>query len=257
MVDRRSLVIINGQTQELPSGDRIKDAVDPILLRRPNNDTAVLTFNSGDIRAVDYNSSRNNGEVNNQRVAFFDADGDMQVGSLRQTQYTIISGRFEIDANSDWATWSDPNFGPNLQDWDLDLGNGAAPNADWDGMGLAFPSGAKLNRIFVKCRGNNADIDSIETYARVHDVDLSLPLLDTNAEVTSIPLPSANQVIDLDAGGGQGNDIRSFEIDLGGYTIANDGADLHLFIRALAGSLTGNRQLRCSLFIEWELPEGI
>ena len=42
--------------------------------------------------------------------------------------YTQLSGRFEIDATNDWACWSDPNFGPSLQDWDLDLGNNAVPN---------------------------------------------------------------------------------------------------------------------------------
>ncbi len=200
MANRRGLVLVGGQIQELPQGDRL-------------------------------------------------------VQTIRPRQFTQLSGRFEIDVDNDWACWSDLNFGPSLQDWDLDLGNGAEPLVDWDGMGLAFPAGATLNRIFVKCRANTDDVDTIEVFARMHDVDITAgDPIDTNAEVNPTTILPAT-IYDLDAGVGQANDIRSFEIDLGNYTVVNEGADLHLSVRAPVGTTTANRQLRTTMFIEWQHPE--
>lgn len=171
-----------------------------------------------------------------------------------------LSGRFEIDADSDWACWSDINFGPSLQDWDLDLadsGTGGIPAVDWDGLGLAFPAGSILKRMFVKCRGNNTDIDSIQTYVRMHDVDLTAGNpIDSNAEIGAVEV-SGITTFDLDAGAGSSNDVRGFEILLGDYEVQNDGADMHFMVKAANGSLTGNRQLRCTVFIEYYLPNDL
>lgn len=175
----------------------------------------------------------------------------------RERQFTQLSGRFEIDSDSDWACWSDSNFGPSLQDWDLDLadnGPNQTPDIDWDGMGLLFPLGATLKRIFVKCRGNNGDIDTVEFFARVHDVALENDLpIDSNGEIGAFDITPLPVQIDLDAGLGNANDIRGFEVSLNDYTFNNTG-DLHVMMRAAVGSLTGNRQLRTTIFIEWELP---
>lgn len=172
----------------------------------------------------------------------------------RERQYTQLSGRFEIDVDSDWACWSDLNFGPSLQDWDLDLGNLPTPNIDWDGMGLAFPKDAVLKKIFVKIRGNNDDIDTIETFVRVHDVDLQAGTpIDSTGEIGAFNIASGNLTIDLDAGTANANDMRGFEIPLSDYTFNNDG-DLHLMMRAPLGTITANRQLRTTIYIEWELP---
>jgi len=166
-----------------------------------------------------------------------------------------ISGRFEIDNDDDWASWSDPNFGPNLQDWDLDLGNGNAPIVDWDGLGMMFPAGTILKRIVVKVRGNNNDIDTIETFARVHDVDLTQGLaIDSAAEIGAFDIEEANQIVNLDPVPANALDMQVFEINLADYTFINHG-DLHLFMRSTPGSTTGNRQLRCTMFIEYILPE--
>lgn len=165
-----------------------------------------------------------------------------------------ISGRFDLFNSENWVTWSDPNFGPNLQDWDLQLGGGATPNIDWDGMGLFFPAGTILKRIVVKCRGNNTDIDSILTWARVHDVDLTAGNpIDSNGEIGAFDIPGSQLTIDLDAGAAAANDVRQFEVPLDDYTFVNDG-DLHFIIRPEAGSLTANRQLRCTLFVEYIYP---
>ncbi len=178
---------------------------------------------------------------------------DKQV--LLSRKIITISGRFEIDNDDEWACWSDPNFGPNLQDWDLDLGNNATPNIDWDGLGMMFPAGSILKRIFVKVRGNSNDIDSIETYARVHDVDLLADNpIDSNAEIGAIDIPEANITVDLDAGAKNANDMSGFEIPLADYTFVNNG-DLHLMMRSVPGSTTANRQLRITMFIEYILPE--
>lgn len=176
---------------------------------------------------------------------------------VANTHIIQLSGRFEIDVDYDWACWSDPNFGPSLQDWDLDLadnGVGGIPAIDWDGMGLAFPAGTILKRLFMKCRANNDDVDSIQTYVRMHDVDLTAgTAIDSNAEIGAVEI-SPITTFDLDAGAAQANDVRSIEIDLGDYVVQNDGADLHLMMKAVNGSLTGNRQIRSTVFIEVEYP---
>ena len=179
-------------------------------------------------------------------------DGNNWVPS-RERQFTQLSGRFEIDNDDDWACWSDPSFGPSLQDWDFDLGNGTVPNIDWDGEALLFPRGATFERMVVKVRGNNGDIDSVQLHARVHDADFfdNSLTIDSIAEVGAVDLTT--QTINLDAGNRDVLDMQAFEIDLTDYTFLNDG-DLHIMMRSVVGSTAGNRQLRTTIFIEWELP---
>lgn len=167
-------------------------------------------------------------------------------------QYTQLSGRFEIDSDGDWASWSDPNFGPSLQDWDLDLGKNSTPNIDWDGQGLLFPKGAILKKITLKVMGNSSNVREIETFARVHDTDLFLnQALDSSGEIGAVDISEANLIIDMSEGSKNGNDMQAFEIPLGDYTFNNVG-DLHLYMRS-SGSTSGSRQVRCTIFIEWEI----
>jgi len=222
---------------------------------------ADIATNAMDIDNNEIGISANleNNTLNSTNIASNDVDiAELQdnVDSLNnRTRLVTISGRFEIDTDDDWACWSDPNFGPNLQDWDLDLGNGATPNVDFDGLGMMFPAGTTLKRIFVKIRANNNDADSIETFARVHDVDLTQDLpIDSIAEINAIDILEANLTINLNQGAAQPLDMRAFEIPLGDYVMQNDG-DLHLMMRSTPGSTTANRQLRCTMFIEYILPE--
>ena len=180
-------------------------------------------------------------------------DGNNWIPS-RERQFTQLSGRFEIDSDGDWACWSDPSFGPSLQDWDLDLGNGTTPNIDWDGMGLLFPQAATLKKMMVKVRGDTADIETIEVFARAHDVNLQADLpIDSNTEIGAVDITPTGVPVDLNAGAAEANDVRGFEISLNDYTFNNDG-DLHVMMRGELGSLSGNRQLRCTIYIEWEMP---
>ena len=185
------------------------------------------------------------------------SNGTERIINSPRKQYTQISGRFEIDLSYNWACWSDPNFGPNFQDWDTDFagsGAGGIPDIDWDGLGLLFPQGAILKRVFVKVRANSNDVDTVEFYARAHDVDLLAGNpIDSNAEIGAAEVSNGIVSIDLDAAAGLANDIRGFEVSLNDYTFQNAG-DLHFFMKAETGSLTANRQLRCTLFIEWETP---
>lgn len=171
----------------------------------------------------------------------------------KNTHIIPIAGRFDLFLNGNWSSWSDPNFGPNLQDWDANLGANATPNIDWDGMGMLLPAGTKLIRLIHKVRANSNDVDSVEFFARVHDVDLTTgAAIDTNAEVgatTVLPVTTIN----LDGGPVQANDLQIIEHDLGGYVMQNDG-DFHYVARAATGSITANRQLRGTLFLEVEYP---
>ena len=173
------------------------------------------------------------------------------------TQYTQLSGRFEIDFDYDWASWADLNFGPSLQDWDLDIadtGPNGEPVIDWDGIGLAFPAGAVLKNITLKMRSNNDDVDEIQFFARAHDADLTIGnAVDSNAEIGAVNITPLAIPIDLDDGAAQSNDMRVYEISLNDYTFQNMG-DLHLYMKATNGTLTANRQIRCTVIIEWQLP---
>ena len=164
------------------------------------------------------------------------------------------SGRFTLRSGGQWSSWSDSSFGFNLEVWDLDLGSSAVPNVDWDGMGLLFPEVAKLKNLFIKCRANNNIVDTIDVYGRAHTADLLAgDPIDSNAEIGAVEVfPSTT--IDLDAGAADANDIRGFEISLNDFVFNNAG-DFHLIVRATPGTITGNRQLRCTLFIEYVLPE--
>jgi len=165
-----------------------------------------------------------------------------------------MSGKFDLFPNNNWSCWSDPSFGYNLEDWDVQLGSGTEPTIDWDAMGLLFPSGAILKNLFIKCRGNNNDIDSIEVYGRAHTADLLAgDPIDSGAEVGAVEVFPVT-TIDLDSGLASANDVRGFEISLNDFTFANAG-DFHLNMRAAPFSLSQNRQLRCTLFIEYVLPE--
>jgi len=181
----------------------------------------------------------------------------LALGPHSHTHIKQLSGRFEIDTDDDWASWSDPNFGPSLHDWDFDLGNGAVPNVDWDGIGLAFPKGAILKRMFVKMRGNNTDIDDIQVHARMHDVDLltSPNAIDSNAEVGAVEL--GTETFSTNLGAANGNDLIGFEMSLADYQVLNDGADLHVSMRSAPGSTTANRNVRCTIFIEFTLPNNL
>ena len=182
--------------------------------------------------------------------------GDVTINANVQPSIMCISGKWDLFNSENWVSWSDPTFGPNQQDWDLQLGNGAEPSIDWDGMGMFFPAGTILKKAVVKYRGNNTDIDSIITFARVHDVDLfdDQPI-DSNGEIGAVTISPAT-TIDLDFGAKNANDVAAFEIDLNDYQFVNNG-DLHLILRPTPGSLTGNRQLRCTMFIEYYLPRVI
>lgn len=232
-------------------GLQIRNIADPTLAQ----DAATKQYVDDEIDNHELTID-NHGDVDVSTTAPVDTnilrfDGTNWIPS-RERQFTQLSGRFEIDTDDDWACWSDPNFGPSLQDWDLDLGNGAVPNIDWDGMGLLFPAGATLKRIFVKVRGNNADIDSVQLHARAHDVDLLAgSAIDSNGEIGAFDITT--QTIDLDAGVGSANDVRGFEVSLNDYTFTDTG-DLHIMMRSVVGSTTANRQLRTTIFIEWELP---
>ena len=171
----------------------------------------------------------------------------------KRVQYTQLSGSWDMFASNNWVTWSDARFGPAQPDWDLNLGTGTEPIIDWDGMGVFFPAGATLKKVVIKSRSNSNDVDAIQTFARVHDVDLTAgDPIDDPFEVNAVTVSSVSTV-DLDAGPGGANDLRSFEIDLGDYTFTNDG-DLHVCLRPDPGSISGNRQLRCTVYIYWELP---
>lgn len=165
-----------------------------------------------------------------------------------------LEGRFELFINGRWNTWSDANYGPSLYDWDLNAGTGATPNVDWDGIGLHLPKGAKLIKLVHKVRGNSNDIDDIEYFLRVHDVDLTAgAAIDSNAEVNPVTIAGPT-VIDLDGGPVLANDLQLFEIDLGGYVVQNDGCDLHYAMRAPTGSVTQTRQIRGSVIVYYEMP---
>ena len=115
-----------------------------------------------------------------------------------------------------------------------------------------MPLGATLKIAFFKVRGNNTDIDTIQVHARVHDVNiLAGNAIDSNAEIGAVDISTTS--IDLDDGAIDGNDITGFEIPLNNYVIQNEGADLHISMRAAVGSTTANRNVRCTIFIEWEL----
>jgi len=171
----------------------------------------------------------------------------------KHLRYIQLSGSFDLFSNSNWVSWSDARFGFNQQDWDIQLGNGIEPNIDWDGHGVMFPQGATLKNIYIKYRCNNNDVDTIETFARMYDIDYTGdPAIDSNAEITDVTISPVNTV-DLDAGLKDANDLGLFQVNLGDYTVVNTIADLHLCIRATPGTLTGNRQLRCTVLIEWEI----
>jgi len=188
--------------------------------------------------------------------------GDVTINVLPHSHLSQdrLTGRFEIDTDADWACWSDPNFGPSLQDWDLDLadnGVGGIPAIDWDGLGWPFSAGTILKRMLIKLRANNDDVDSIQTYVRMHDVDLTASdPIDSNGEVGAVEIDGI-RTFDLDAGAKQANDLQLIEIPLGDYVVQNDGADLHLMMKAPAGTLTAGRQIRCSVIIEYILPNDL
>ena len=171
-----------------------------------------------------------------------------------------LSGRFEIDSDSDWACWSDLSFGPSLQDWDLDLadsGPGGIPVEDWDAMGLGFVAGSVLKQIIVKVRGNNNDIDSVQSYVRMHDVDMEAgDAIDSNGEIGAIEVDGI-RTFNLDGGPVAGNDVQVIRIPLNNYVVQNDAADMHLMFKAVNGSLTGNRQLRCQIIVEYCRPNNL
>lgn len=227
-----------------------------LLIRGSGSDIARF-FQNG-IRFHDYPNTRNDGETNGAKVFYPDANGVLKLGELRQRQYHQLSGRFEVDLDADWASWSDPNFGPALQDWDFDLadsGPGGIPEVDWDGIGLAFPKGAILRKMFVKYRGNNTDIDELQLHARMHDQDLlSGDAIDSIGEIGVVELNLITINTDPPTGPANGNDLAGFEMSLGDYEVQNEGADLHVAMKATAGTLTGNRNVRCTITILWDLP---
>lgn len=175
-----------------------------------------------------------------------------------KTEYTQLSGRFEIDVDYDWASWSDVNWGPSFHDWDTDIadsGPNGQPAIDWDGIGLFFPKNAILKRLYVKVKGNNNDVDLVEFFIRAHDTDLEAGIaIDTNGEIGAVDITPTIVTLDIDAGAALGADFVGHEISLNDYSFQNNG-DLHVYARAAVGSLTANRQLRCTLFIEWEMPQ--
>lgn len=171
----------------------------------------------------------------------------------KHLRYKQLSGRFEIDTDDEWASWSDNQFGPSLQDWDRDRGNGAIPTLDWQALGILFPAGATLKRIIVKFYGNNGDVDDLQFFARAHDVDLfARSPIDSDAEIGAVNITPTAVDFDSDLGPADGNDMQAVEISLNDYTFTNDG-DFHFFARSAPGSTTANRQLRTTIFIEWEI----
>ena len=118
---------------------------------------------------------------------------------------------------------------------------------------MLFPAGATLKNIIVKMRANNGDVDSVQFHARVHDVDLldDTLTIDSNGEVGAVDINTLT--FNLDEGPRDSLDLQVRIIPLNDYTF-NDIGDLHFYCRAAVGSLTGNRQLRCTVIVEWELP---
>lgn len=216
---------------------------------------AAIGQNASDIAGID-DDDVDAFSINASKELVIDMkNGEQFVVPLpREKQYTQLSGRFEIDNDDDWASWSDQNFGPSLQDWDQDLGRAATPNGWWEGLGLLFPVGATLKRMIVKLRANSTNVTTIETFVRVHDVDLFAgDDIDNDAEIGAVDIMDGNLTIDLSAGAKDATAMQAFEIPLGDYTFTNVG-DLHLFMRSTPNSTNGNRQLRCTIYIEWELP---
>ena len=166
-----------------------------------------------------------------------------------------VSGRFDLFLSNNWVSWSDAAFGLNQADWDIQLGSGATPNVDWDGNGILFPAGTLLKSITIKSRANNAQVSAVELYARVHDVDFTIGSpIDSIAEVGAVEVV-APFTQDLTNGGSNvGSDMQAFSFSLNEYTFNNIG-DFHLMCRIDPGAtITANRQLRCTVYLEVEYP---
>ena len=185
--------------------------------------------------------------------------GDVEIALAPHSHRRIkqLSGRFEIDTDDDWASWADNQFGPSLQDWDRDRGNGATPTVDWQGLGLLFPAGSILTRMVVKLAGNNGEINDLQFFARAHDVDLfARNPIDSAAEIGAVDITPTAVDFDSDAGAADGNDMQAVEIPLNNYQFTNDG-DFHFYARSAPGSTTANRQLRTTIFVEYILPNNL
>ena len=219
----------------------------------PSAGTAhIAVANDGTVDFAGYTSARDDGLVDRERMAFFDAAGAVKVGALRVKRMIHHSSRLYCYTDLRWV-YSNINYGQvSYHQTNQTAGVGAIPNTDWFASGYPLRAGTKINRMFFAGYANNLTVENIQCVFRVHENDFFAPglAIDNDADVVPVDLIPPTTIFNYTAGNLA--DYRMAEIDLGGYVMQNDSQLIHYF--KPIGTITATRYFRAAYAIEIEEP---
>jgi hypothetical protein len=120
--------------------------------------------------------------------------------------------------------------GTNAPDMSNSAQNAINPTIVDNRIGIPFPSGTILKRLFVKGESNNSQVANLNVFARTYSVDFSNPNFVSGPSNLN-PQTILPETTVFSIGTGNSTTQRSGSVSLGDYTMAYDG-DVHLFFRS-------------------------